>query len=553
MNQRRCDNRYAVGLVVLAAAALSLRGLAPSDIYDNDQPGPMSHIVDVAVNGQWLMQHDPAGRAATKPPMYPWLGAIAVKGTGRTDEWVFKLPQVAAFVVTGVLLFDLARRSLGAAAAAVAVAFWVANYHTFKLMYTARTDMLVTMWVVLALWAVQRQRDAWATNGPAADGPPRTHPGWILVFASAIGGGLLTKGPAALIPAAWLIGVVAVDRAWRACRPGWQVAGLILGLAIPLVWLVPAIDAHPAWTDNIRAEVFDRVAGVGTGATRDTPILAVPGYFVARFAPWSLLFVPAVVGWKRWQEAERRVPLWPAVWAVAVVAIFALPRGKRADYILPAYIGGAIVTAAFVARAAASAGWHRVVTHVVIGGAGIAGIGAAIVGGYDWIGGRATAWAVPASACVGVAAGVVTLMLVHRRRYLPCVMAAAYAVVGALGVYQGAWSHAAKSQDGEQVHRFVAQVRQISHDEQLPIDFAGTVLLPVQALLGHNQAEPRTVPADWDANSLLVVALARGDELPEAVLSAGAVVARTDRLDRTGLTLLLIKPVEKADQTEGFE
>ena len=111
----------------------------------------------------------------------------------------------------------------------------------------------------------------------------------------AIGAGLLTKGPPALIPVAWLVGVIAYDRAWKRSRPVWQVAGIALAVALALAWLLPAVSAYPQWNDNINKEVFERVSGQGSGAGRDTPILAIPGYFMGRFAPWSILFAVAAV------------------------------------------------------------------------------------------------------------------------------------------------------------------------------------------------------------------------------------------------------------------
>ncbi|MDP6057306.1 MAG: glycosyltransferase family 39 protein, partial [Pirellulaceae bacterium] len=150
---------------MLLVLSVSLRVAAPSDLFDNDQSVPIAHVVDVAANGNWLMQRDPAGRLATKPPMYPWLGALAVRITGRTDEWTFKLPVVLAFGVVAALVFDLARHTMDARTAALATAFWAANFQVFKLMFTARTDMVLTMWIVVGLWSVQRQRPRWHSRG----------------------------------------------------------------------------------------------------------------------------------------------------------------------------------------------------------------------------------------------------------------------------------------------------------------------------------------------------------------------------------------------------
>jgi 4-amino-4-deoxy-L-arabinose transferase-like glycosyltransferase len=336
------STKTAVGVVLLfAAAMLGLRIAGPSDIDDNDQPGPLSHIVDVAVNGQMLMQHDPAGRAATKPPMYPWLGAAGVWLTGATDEWVLKLPLLTATVVITLVVFDLARRKAGSWAAAIAAVAWLTNFHVLKLSYTARTDMLVGMWIAVALWCVELQRQGWNRRA-LADG--RRSSLWLIgLFWLCVAGGALTKGPPVALAIIWLVGAVAMARHRWASRPAWQLAGLIGAVGLVLAWAWPTIALHPDYLATIQAEVVDRTTGQGTGGHRNTMMLAVPLYFVRSFAPWSIpaaaVMVAAVVWLARslsWRRTNRVRALrawavmrqigWPAWWMLLVIVFFAIRR-----------------------------------------------------------------------------------------------------------------------------------------------------------------------------------------------------------------------------------
>ncbi len=546
------DGRIKPGFIVALAAlflfALAARTMSPSDIFDNDQAGPISHIADVAFNDHWLMQRTPNGWLATKPPMFPWLGALAVRATGRTQEWSFKLPVVIAFAVIALVVFDWGRRAAGMAVATVAAAAWIASYHVFKLMYTARTDMLLAMWITLALWSVQRQRGMWQA---ASKGPPKAisphQIALILMFALAVGAGLLTKGPPALIPVAWLIGVIAYDRAWRRCRPVWQVLGILLAVALFLAWLVPVLRTYPQWADNMHAEVVERVTGTGSGAKRRSPLLAMPAYFLARFQPWSVLFVAAAVfWWSKRRQSNGVLPWWPLLWVALILLIFTIPRGKRADYVLPAYPAAALLVACFIGHAQLQGGWHRFVVHVVVGGVAIAGIACAVA--CPWLPRPpsvplqpgATAGAVvwnPAFVKFGCGAAVliaapVALWLVHRRRYVGGAMACCFVLIAVLGIYQSTLSRAAKTRRGDAIIALAQTARATSRREGVEVVCYGTASKRFAALLGSNRLATDVSLQSVDRGAVLLIGEEDWQRHEERFDGRASVIMRSDSREK---------------------
>ena len=545
----------AVLLVVLIVGRMS----APSDVYDNAQPGPLAYTIDVAVNGQWLMQREPSGELATKPPMYPWLAALGVMATGQTAGWVFKLPSLMAFIVLTGLVFDLGRRSLGSYGGVVAAALWASQYHAFKLMYTARPDMLLTMFVALGLWSVQIQRGRWcvtATGG--AEQRPKV-PWLIVVFWLAVAGGMLTKGPPALLAVAWLLFAVVSDRAWRRCRPYWQVAGLILAAALILAWLVPVMRAYPQWSSTMSREVVERAVGVGSGAHRHTPRLAVPAYFLSRFAPWSALCVLAAVTFRRWRPELRLAASptnvrWALWWIALVLVVFLIPRGKRADYILPAYVGGAVLAAAMIEQVIAANKRAAATVGFLLGASGVGGVGVFVA---TWVvpvpqiltfepqgvtlpayGGRV---ALVACGFLILGAAVTDLLLRRRRQFMAKTLAATLVVAGVLGAYQRTYSRAVETRGGDYVHAIGQQARAVRDAEHLPLLFHDVDKTPVEALLGSNRVGDESFLQAAATGAVLIISERAWQEHSARFGSSAEIIMRAPQIPEAAFSLLLVR------------
>jgi 4-amino-4-deoxy-L-arabinose transferase-like glycosyltransferase len=535
---------FAAAMLGVAITAVALRMAGPSDIEDHAQTGPIDHIVDITANGAWLMQQDATGRLASKPPMYPWVGALIVKTLGVTQAWTFKLPSLLAFVGVTWLTFDLARRRLGVGVALLAAGMWTVNAASYKLMYLARPDMLLTLWIMLGVWCVERLRTRWASD----DRPwTRSEAGLTAAFWLAVGAAALTKGPPALILPIWLLLTVAHNRAWRGF--GWRThtLGFVAAVAILLAWLIPTLQWHPEYLAVMRYEVVDRVTGTGSGAERSSVRWSAPGYLFGRFAPWSMLMAGLAVAWWRHRHhtpapapgsdasgASRGLPAdagWTLAWVVMVVGFFMLSSGLRADYLLPAYPVAAIAAAAMVAVAVREPGAARVFVHVMLGGGAIAAI---VLAGVGVVRGEAPLPLVFAADGVSVtvggyvpllwtsialsaAAGCVSLWLTHGRRYMAAAMALAFAVAGVLCLDNTTLSRAARFQAGDRMHGMVRLAQTLAERDGVPVIVYRPGRVPMQAMLGRMNPHADDKLARLQGEALLLTSELAWREVREAI------------------------------------
>lgn len=571
----------AAGVLMLM---LAVRMVSPSDIFDNDQARPCAHIIDVAVNGDWLMQDDPAGLLATKPPMYPWLGAMGVYlAGGRTDEWVLKAPLWISYLLVAFLIVQIARLVIGGRRGTVvgclAAAMWAANFHVFKLAYTARTDMLVTALITVALWALLRQRSCWA----AAKVRRRD----ILLFWLAVAAAVLTKGPPALLPLGVFVGFAVADRPPGDLRWRWQLGGFVLMLTLVAAWVWPALAAHPQWMDNINREVVERVTGTGSGAARTDPWWFMPMYLVVRPVPWNFMFFAALGVWL--VNAARRSPMpWVDArpgrlaedasrlgriigWVVFVLVVFTIPQGRRADYLLPAYPAVVIVAAWLVDMAESNKGWHRVWVHLITGGVALVGMAVGLLwwrlpspapldllglgptsGFVDW---DYRPLVVGCAALAGVM-GIVALVATHWRRYRVAALAGTLVMVGNLGLYQTTLASPGVQRRGDALHAVVQVARDAAARSSLPVvcHEVGTIgSEAIPALLGQNQPwDERALSGLWAGKgAILVVGEAAWAKVGDVFAERATPLARTAVLPNRGSTVQVrvvrIDPVAASD------
>lgn len=354
---RRWHAAPVVAVVVTATLIAGARLYGPSDVYDKDQCKTIGYTADIVHNGRWLLPRDTLGQQATKPPLYNWIGAAVVLALDSHDEFAFRLPSLFSAAVVAWLIARAAGRSSQAddgvssarsdrpgaatAAAALAVAFWLASPPVMKYLYLARPDMLMTAFVTAA-WACGTRALIAASSGRV----PATRV--VACFWACVAGAALAKGPAAMLPVLY---VVAASRLLfggfsTLCALRWH-WGVPLALALVGAWLVPATMLHGdhVYRVMLRGEVFDRLL-TGTPELRAAnPWWLVPVWFLATFAPWSATALLALTQIRDW----RRSPLAPsALWLLIGLGFFACSAGKRADYLLPVLPQASVLAACWL-------------------------------------------------------------------------------------------------------------------------------------------------------------------------------------------------------------
>ena len=409
-------------LMGLLIAAVGLRVVAPSDLYDNDQPKTVAYTVDMVTHGggHWALPVDMLGRPATKPPMFNWISAPFVMMFGAS-EVTLKLPAILAGACCVLLIVWAGGGIAKPQAAMVAGALFIASTIGMKLLYLARPDGVLAAFMVGAWW--------FGTMG-LKTGRPRPVPGAVaaLLFWLCVAGAALSKGPVAVIPLIYVVlAAKLIEGEWRAAlRLRWS-WGLPLMLLIVGGWMVWAYTANPTgFTDGLIGDMMR------SGSRADRGIIPgvlnsmwkMPVQFVARFLPWSIF----VIAWlvqvspRRWFRHE----LGPAVlWVLLIVGLFALSPRHRPDYLAPAFGPAALIAAAWLIE-------------------------------------------------TGVEFG-----LSVRRVLLACA-----AIVLGLGTYYLHFNSAAKTQYGENTRQFVVAVKQTVGEQ--PVTCIDTGYNPLQPLLGMN-------------------------------------------------------------------
>ncbi|MGB7160782.1 MAG: glycosyltransferase family 39 protein [Tepidisphaeraceae bacterium] len=378
-------------LLFTLAIVLAARIAGPSDIHDKSQPKTVAYTADMVLHGRWVLPRDMVGGPARKPPMYNWIGAPFVAAFGF-DEWVLKMPAILGGVATLGLVVFMTRRMLRAqdapscatsapphlaeekpatildygarplpevgfdedavrATAWLAGIIWLACYPTFSLIYIARPDMplvafLTGAWV-LATIALTQKPDESSGETPK----PRKQQTWKLAlgFWLCVSGAALTKGPPALLPIIYaIVAARLIGGRWSSLRRLHFEWGLPLLVVLFGGWVWGAWRSNPThfWDVLVGEEVTSRFS---EGEPLDPyrvhkPFWLTFTWFTLKFAPWSILsgLVLLLIPPRRWlNHAMTPAMLWLAV----VLIFFAIPEGKRIDYLAPAYPAAAAMAA----------------------------------------------------------------------------------------------------------------------------------------------------------------------------------------------------------------
>ncbi|HET7706298.1 MAG TPA: glycosyltransferase family 39 protein [Thermoanaerobaculia bacterium] len=410
--------RDLVILLVLFSLVAVIRVTAPSDLATGDQPYQSAYVRDITERGAWIVQHLEDGTPATKPPLYNWLAAVPILIAGTTTEFLLKLPSLIAGLLTLLLTWSIARQLAGDRAALFTGVLLVCSTMFSKQIYFARTDMLLTLFVVAQIWAAVRVR-------PVA----------YWTFAALA---LLTKGPIGIaIP---LLGLLVWwwrdGRLREQTRAMYLVPGLLLSL-IPLgAWFAAALSVggEGVWQQLVVRETIDRFAE-GSKSKEHKHFLYYVPHFFARMAPASFFAVIAMIAMRaRRNEETIRAMFVSAWWFLVPFVMLSLVPSKRVDRLFPIFPAVCVL-----------AGWaldrwfsgERVrgtsIALYVIGGAIIvAGLVVAI--GYPFI----------VSGILLVAAGTAMLVNIRRRAAMPFIASLALAMLVVIGVYQHRLSEPAR-------------------------------------------------------------------------------------------------------------
>lgn len=299
----------------LAFAALSVF-VTPfaRDLFVGDETKYGQVVREMRATGNWFLPTLDSRPFTHKPPLHFWLIDLLTFVFGTRSMWAFVLPSIAAYLALLVLMHRLG----GAVAAFVCGA----SLMIWGSAQTARMDVGFTLLIVIAMALMER--------------------GALIKSGAVLGVAALVKGPMAPV-----IGVVTYAIEWwrsrRRVAAGSVVGALFLMLAIPALWLVPAmLRGGPSYARDV---VMKQTVGRAVASwVHNAPPWFYVEHFPATLFPWFFLGVVAALA------AWRRRPFLVS-WIAAVVIPYSLLSSKLDVYMMAMIPPLALLIADFVEHA----------------------------------------------------------------------------------------------------------------------------------------------------------------------------------------------------------
>ncbi len=353
-------------VLLVVAVVIFIAAAAPSTTYAYAQLQQIGAVVGSIEGGNWMLPRDQLGGLAIKPQLYAWLDAPVLIATGIYNDFTFRLPTVAASFVLGVLVYFLGRRWYGRRVGLLAACLWATAQHMGKMTYVAVTDMLLSLWILLAVMCADRllfhraprpQRWKWAVGLWAVMILGAISKGWgianlilvggMLALATAVGPGFAPLRAVDGFVKKTFLTVRLVLRRWRkAIKATYFVWGILAMVVVLMpIWISMFVQGGSEFAGVFDRDVFQRITGSGENPphSRSTG----PAFNLLYYAlPMSIFMVGALLlaGPRKWFTQKSPIFL-PLCWVLAVVVPFSLTHAFRPDYLLPCYAAVALMGA----------------------------------------------------------------------------------------------------------------------------------------------------------------------------------------------------------------
>jgi 4-amino-4-deoxy-L-arabinose transferase-like glycosyltransferase len=335
--------------LVIAAVPVYFLALGANSIWDANEAFYVETPRQMVLSGDWITPYWNAELRVNKPVLSYWIvGALyQLFGVSVAVER-FGIALGAVGIIAGTFVIGRALTSSGVgwlAALIVATAPRV-------VMFSRRIfiDVYLTLFTTVAL----------ACFVLAVRHPERRRRYLRLMYV-AIGLGVLTKGPVALVlPGAVAVAWMVMERRLSDIRHMSLVSGAAIVIAIVAPWYVALYFTH-GWGPVVGFFVGENVTRFTTSMVPgDRNVLFYLPVLFGDLFPWApMLLVPIASAWRRRGEAEdpshaaiRRL-LW--TWIVVFVGAFSLSETKQDLYIYPVVPA----VAALVADALKTSAWGR--------------------------------------------------------------------------------------------------------------------------------------------------------------------------------------------------
>lgn len=314
---------------------------------------PREAIVAVGMleSGNWILPISNGDIIPYKPPMLAWCIAVLSLAAGHVTEFTSRLPSALALIIMTLWGFRFYARRASAMQSLLAAVISFTAFEVFRAGYACRVDMLLTMFMVGALYNLYTYWERGLKGIP-----------WLAVLM--MSGACLTKGPVGVFLPCLCAGVFMLMQRVKWTEAVWKLVALgLMSLVIPAVWYVLAyMQGGQKFLDLALEENVGRMTGSMSYESHENPFWYNFITVISGYAPYTLLLLLALIPWNRvnslvppriktwWAEFRAMNPVYQfAVLCTLIIFVFyCIPKSKRSVYLLPIYPFLAFFIADFV-------------------------------------------------------------------------------------------------------------------------------------------------------------------------------------------------------------
>jgi len=291
--QSESENRILTGLIAICILTWLVGWQIPLMEIDAVQYANISR--EMLLHKNFLQLYDQGKDYLDKPPMLFWLSSASMWIFGIHD-WAYRLPSFLFSILAVYSTYRFTCLYYSRRVALLGALVLSSSQALFLINHDVRTDTILMGWVIFSIW----QMATWLKNRK-----------WIhlVLAAAAIAGGMMTKGPIALMVPVFAFSVhFLMSRSFSMFfRWEYLLMALIIGiLLIPMsIGLYNQYDLHPEkvmygqkgisgirfyyWTQS-----FGRITGESTWHENDHFLFLFENLLWG-FLPWTIFFVFGLV------------------------------------------------------------------------------------------------------------------------------------------------------------------------------------------------------------------------------------------------------------------
>lgn len=345
-------NRFFYGVLIFSLI-VCITGMIFIPLMDIDAAQYALISREMLVRNSFLQIFENGKDYLDKPPMLFWLSAISLKLFGIHD-WAYRLPSLLFAILSIYATYRFTLIYYQKTVAQLSAMVLATSQAIFLITHDVRCDTMLMGWVILSIW----QLAAWYESGKWTN--------FLLAFI-AIAGGMMTKGPIALIvPILAFAPHFILRREWKQFFRWEYLIGLLIIaiLLIPMsIGLYQQYDLHPGKIiygvpiqSGLRFYYWTQSFGRYTGEN----VFHEMSYFTFllenmlwSFLPWILFFLIALIIRFRdillsrfWLRQNQE---WISVGGfVLTYCVLARSQAQLPHYIFVVFPLAAIVTAGFL-------------------------------------------------------------------------------------------------------------------------------------------------------------------------------------------------------------